>query len=820
MEILQQAVDFYNSSVDILKNYGWIGFLALVFSAPVIYIARQLWKKRRDKIVEGLDKAIDKLPGAAGSLLAGWLYRARYCRQVVIDHANVNLEGLTQAAKLNIKLDQVFIEMRISADSGRFDQTVVASSEVTGKAHDIWFFLNSKITTNNSPLVIIGPVGYGKSTLMQHVALVLAGKRHRRYKSRAAVPILLQLRDHAKTIAENKNLALPELIDNYLKELKRYPNPPVNWFEKKLKSGKCIILLDGLDEAGDKDQRKLVAQWVDEQVNHFPGSQFVLTSRPEGYKDNPLKHVDELKALSLTPSQQAEFIKKWFYSYEFQASRGKLDASARQHAELQSEELQGKIAETENLREISDNPMLLTIICLLWRINKNLPEKRAELYEEVCNLWLGGWWRVKFKNEAFREINDPLSAAQKRLILEPLAAHIMEQKILEIDQGNVLEKIKEPTEQLGKTADEEFLHYLQRSGQLFLEREVQKWGFAHKSFQEYLCAAHWIAKKIEPDWSKLVNEGWWWETIRLYASLGDASAIIQACLNNGTTNALALAAECRDNARLISDTNLRGTLNARLLADLESEDSERRKLAAEVKLLGRLRKFQTLDSGVQIDSDYLSNAEYQLFLDERLARGNPCQPDHWTDYKFPKGEAQKPVRGLRAKDAANFCEWLNEGSVQLKYRLPTPEEANRVSGNKLDLAAWCYANKIFSLTVLKNEPEIRQKLEILLQDSEIREPALDRALDLDLDRALRRSPRPIGPHHYRQDVALNFGFGDCHTFSPQTVVSSWLLVISKKIEYKTVKRQPDYSNIISLCLPNLKINHLHLVQEELTDNAY
>jgi hypothetical protein len=81
-----------------------------------------------------------------------------------------------------------------------------------------------------------------------------------------------------------------------------------------------------------------------------------------------------------------------------------------------------------------------------------------------------------------------------------------------------------------------------------VEKEANVWGFAHLTFQEYLCAAQWV-KTREPagwtqaQWQPLIAESWWHETLRLYAAQADADVLVQTCLVLNSNMALQLAGE-------------------------------------------------------------------------------------------------------------------------------------------------------------------------------------------------------------------------------------------------------------------------------------
>src|SRR5690349_17075717 len=107
----------------------------------------------------------------------------------------------------------------------------------------------------------------------------MASNRQRRYRIRAHFPIMLYLRDHASIIGI-KTPTLAELAQDYFNENKEYSDLklPVKWFEWQLRRNNCIMLLDGLDEVAELEQRKAVSKWVDQQIINYPRCFFILTA--------------------------------------------------------------------------------------------------------------------------------------------------------------------------------------------------------------------------------------------------------------------------------------------------------------------------------------------------------------------------------------------------------------------------------------------------------------------------------------------------------------------------------------------------------------
>ena len=114
------------------------------------------------------------------------------------------------------------------------------------------------------------------------------------------------------------------------------------------------------------------------------------------------------------------------------------------------------------------------------------------------------------------------------------------------------------------------------------------------------------------------------------------------------------------------------------------------KQAANVLLKRRLNNLLRIDNNLFIDKSYITCAEYQLFIDEKRELGESYQPEHWKGYRFPPGYAQKPITGIRASDAEEFCEWLTQKQSELgfRYRIPTLTEIEEHSAPEKQIGCW------------------------------------------------------------------------------------------------------------------------------------
>src|SRR5207245_1938821 len=110
----------------------------------------------------------------------------RYRHAIHLHHDSFNVRGLGLINTYSLKLEKVFVDLRItaSANPGMPNFDPIAGLDLTGP-RQIWDLIRSKAAFGDGvALAIIGPPGSGKSTLLQHLTLTLVAKRQRRYRVR------------------------------------------------------------------------------------------------------------------------------------------------------------------------------------------------------------------------------------------------------------------------------------------------------------------------------------------------------------------------------------------------------------------------------------------------------------------------------------------------------------------------------------------------------------------------------------------------------------------------------------------------------------
>jgi NACHT domain len=636
-----------------------LGGALLVVAAVVVGVvglARELWARNyRDRLLDWISAELDR--GAAR-------FGKRYREYLLTDLRFIDLKGLA-GRFYTPELDEVYVDVALQPrDADKVPSSDLPAAELadlpeSGQRRLITDFLGRP---RPRVLAVIGAPGSGKTTLLRHTARELcAHRRERRY--RRTTPVLLYLRDHASAIVGDPRVALPVLVSTVLT---RYGlTEPVNWLERRLRTGECIVLLDGLDEVARQEDRQVVADWVTVQVTRYSGNDFVITSRPLGYQSTPIEGAITLQTQPFTAEQVSHFVRGWYLAVE-RHSTGVDDDSVTLRAAAEADELIALLRAAPSLRVLTVNPLLLTMIATVHRHHGALPGSRAELYAQICQVLL---WR----RQAAKKLAVEPRGEQKELLMRVLAFEMMRRQVRDLGTDEATAILRPPLRRISRyLTAEEFLDSAASSG-LFIERENGVRSFAHLTFQEYLAAAYVKEKSLSSILIVNVSDIWWREVTLLYVTGTDGGPIVEACLNAGTLPALTLAFDCADEAGELAE-HLQDKLDKLLAEGLApGADPQLRRLMVGVTVARYLRHVVDTDSGTRVCSQAVTVGIYRLFLSDLARRGRPRQPDTLLDTDPAAGN--RPITGARGTDAVAFVEWVNEiTGGQPGYRLPTQAE--------------------------------------------------------------------------------------------------------------------------------------------------
>ncbi|MEM8960294.1 MAG: TIR domain-containing protein, partial [Acidobacteriota bacterium] len=391
-------------------------------------------------------------------------------------------------------------------------------------------------------LVILGDPGSGKTTLVRWLAMQLARSCR---EGRATVevpvhhvdpdasigeetlvlgptrvPILVRIASFAEARKLDPQLSLAAFLGHHLAPPGKQahtvdgrtlePQPLHEFFLGELAAGRAVLLLDGLDEINDPLDRWEIVQEIDRFLDAWlpaadelqvaeswgrkrlvgqpfrdGGLQVVITSRIVGYQMAPLSH--DATHLTIEPMESRavdRFCDVWVRANHRAAmAPSDWDQDCEDKARDEAEGLKAAIAglHERGAADLASNPLLITILALVYQGRKGFPRQRVRLYETAVDILLDKW-RLRTQSRGERA----LSNEQVLDVLIPLAADIHTTSAIGVIDEDQL--------------DQALHHYLEPEAVLALRTVIRSevglltargegvYGFLHLTFQEYLAA--------------------------------------------------------------------------------------------------------------------------------------------------------------------------------------------------------------------------------------------------------------------------------------------------------------------------------------------
>lgn len=259
------------------------------------------------------------------------------------------------------------------------------------------------------PFVILeGAPGQGKSTIAQYICQIHrmrildhpGGQAVERVHldSSLRIPFKVELRDFATWLSGGNPFGTGKgggssdsssrSLERFLSALVQYASGgsdfEVSDLQMVLSSSPTLIVLDGLDEVAETNQRQRVGEEISSAVTRLealaPSLQVVVTSRPTPFANStvlPRRTFATYSLESLARPLITEYADRWL------RSRAIDDADADEVRQI----LDTKLGEP-HLRDLARNPMQLAILLsLIHRRGISLPDKRTALYDNYVEMF-------------------------------------------------------------------------------------------------------------------------------------------------------------------------------------------------------------------------------------------------------------------------------------------------------------------------------------------------------------------------------------------------------------------------------------------------
>ena len=320
---------------------------------------------------------------------------------------------------------------------------------------------------NYPKLIVLGKPGAGKTTFLKYLAVQCNSSKLQANR----VPIFIVLKD----FAESESCL--HLLEYVTEQFISYGINTPEAAEQILSQGRALILLDGLDEVREADCHH-VLQEVHTFSEKFHTNSFVITCRIATH-EYTLEQFTEVEIADFDQQQIETFAQKWFADKDSAKSLKFIE----------------KLHKNPPIQEIATNPLLLTMLCLMFEEIADFPANSSELYQEGLHLLLRKWDAKR--NIEREQIYKKLSVYHKQDLLSQIALltfkrgdYFFKQNELEQLIANYicnLPSVNTKTELL-QLDSEAVVKSIEAQHGLLVERARGIYSFSHLSFQEYFTA--------------------------------------------------------------------------------------------------------------------------------------------------------------------------------------------------------------------------------------------------------------------------------------------------------------------------------------------
>jgi hypothetical protein len=336
------------------------------------------------------------------------------------------------------------------------------------------------LMAQNKRLLLIGDAGSGKTTLLRWLAVQAARREFNGPHSstwNGFVPFFIPLRRYA-----DREFPTPaEFIDAIGSNLEE--ETPDGWVTGLLRSGKALVLIDGLDEIGEESKRREAEDWIDTLVAEFANATYVVTSRPAGI--GPDWHNPSFLAAELQPMGPGDievFVGRWHEAVAQELG----DSDEVRSLAGDRRAIMAALEADRHLRMLADNPLLCALLCALNRErNHHLPKQRVDIYTAALGMLLG-----RRDEERGIPAKITLDASTQTILLRKLAFWLLRQNMLDVPTERAVEVIGRSISSLPEQNldPRDALDYLLTRSGLLREAVVGRIDFVHRTFQDYLAA--------------------------------------------------------------------------------------------------------------------------------------------------------------------------------------------------------------------------------------------------------------------------------------------------------------------------------------------
>ena len=445
--------------------------------------------------IPALTKEIDEFSGFVSSPLqlpkpsqSGGLYLQR-----VIDLAS-DLDKLVKAAQAadelaaaihSTELESIIThshaELEHNAD---FLQLYVPRQFVDPETNEILDAEQLALDGHYFRTVLMGSPGAGKTTFVSHLVYAASGVDE---TDTPLGVVVVRCRDY---VSKSWDIPVTRFMAQQVSA-----QTSTHFQEDELNSvftlGRAVVVFDGLDEVTDRNRRAEMVKRIHAFTSRFPAVSILVTTREVGYEHSPLSRTvfNHVRLSEFTLGQVRDYSARWFTLV------GKPELA------------EPFLTESESVEDLRPNPLLLSLLCILYRDSGAIPADRRGIYSKCAELLFTKWdmqrqitqsgSMPKFADRLMQEI------ARWFYTTPSTQAGLEEQQIAKVLAQYMVQALGFSSDEAERNA-REFLAFCAGRAWLLGVIGTNSYGqrlfrFTHRTFYEYFTAESLTRQSGSPD---------------------------------------------------------------------------------------------------------------------------------------------------------------------------------------------------------------------------------------------------------------------------------------------------------------------------------
>lgn len=397
-------------------------------------------------------------------------WRTKFARQVIARHGHIVPPDYDQ--KRRVPMRELYVPPRISTTTAGGGSGAISIGHFMGEL---------------DRTVLLGDPGGGKSTAADYIASEYARKGAGR------TPFVVVLRDYAQ--GSRIELSISDYIASQCGALYQC-RPGLGDVEHLLLTGQSIVVFDGLDELLDPSRRRDVAERVELFAEAFPHVPILVTSRRVGYAQAQLDPdvFDVFELAGFDASDVENYVSRWF-SYVDELPE-----------EMAVERAAGFLKESRTIADLTSTPLMLSLMCIIYRGQGYLPRNRPDVYKRCATLLFETWDRsrqIQVELRTSSQMDNAVKHLAYWMFTSLDRAEAVSESEIRSEVANFLQTTLDDASERDSAA-QEFVDFCRGRAWVLSEAgldvdEKPLFKFTHRTFLEYFAAYEMTRRCNSPE---------------------------------------------------------------------------------------------------------------------------------------------------------------------------------------------------------------------------------------------------------------------------------------------------------------------------------